>query len=138
MGSLLIISRLLLSTVFVVAGVGKLADNSGSRKAIIDFGIPDFLSPFLAICLPIVELALAIALIPTFTAWWGALGSLILLLAFSVAIGVNLVQGKKPDCHCFGQMHSKPVGISTLVRNGVLAGLSVLIVGQTSNHVVQV
>ena len=61
------------------------------------------------------------ALIPTALAWWGALGALALLLLFVAGIGINLARGHKPECHCFGQLHSAPAGWSTLVRNGLLA-----------------
>ena len=32
--------------------------------------------------------------------------------------------GRRPDCHCFGQIHSGPVGWPTLVRNAVLSLLA--------------
>src|SRR3712207_9448411 len=65
------------------------------------------------------ELAVAAALVFTTTAWWGALGALLLLLLFAVAIGANLARGRKPNCRCFGQLHSAPAGWSTLARNAV-------------------
>jgi peroxiredoxin len=47
-----------------------------------------------------------------------------LLLLFVAGIGANLARGRKPDCHCFGQLHSAPAGWKTLARNGVLAALA--------------
>ena len=38
MGIVLLVARLLLAGVFLVAGLGKLADRAGSRPAIVDFG----------------------------------------------------------------------------------------------------
>ena len=32
-----------------------------------------------------------------------------------------MARGNRPDCHCFGQLHSEPIGLSTLLRNGFLA-----------------
>jgi peroxiredoxin len=55
------------------------------------------------------------------------LGALTLLLLFVAGIGVNLARGRKPDCHCFGQLHSAPAGWSTLARNGALAALAGLV-----------
>jgi len=43
---------------------------------------------------------------------------------FVAGIGINLARGRKPDCHCFGQLHSAPAGWKTLVRNGVLAAVA--------------
>lgn len=124
METILLLARLLLAIVFIVAGVTKLADISGSQKALKDFGVPVVLSGPLGLLLPLTELTVAIALIPTSTALWGAMGALVLLLLFIAGIGVNLARGHKPDCHCFGQLHSAPAGWKTLARNGVLAAVA--------------
>jgi methylamine dehydrogenase accessory protein MauD len=133
MGIVLLVARLLLAGVFLVAGLGKLADRAGSRQAIVDFGVPARLSAPLSILLPLAELAVAAALIPTTTAWWSAVGALALLLLFVAGIAVNLARGSKPNCHCFGQLHSAPAGWPTLARNGVLAAVAGLIVWQGRN-----
>jgi thiol-disulfide isomerase/thioredoxin/uncharacterized membrane protein YphA (DoxX/SURF4 family) len=117
----LLIARLVLAGVFVLAGVGKLADLEGSRKAVVEFGVPAVLASPLALLLPLAELGVAVALLPASTAWLGALGALALLLVFVVGISINLARGRTPDCHCFGQIHSAPAGWNTLARNGVLA-----------------
>src|ERR671938_1135868 len=124
----LLIARLLLTLVFALAGAAKLADHKGSRQAIADFGLPPSLAPPLGILLPLGELAVAAALIPTATAWWGAIGALALLTLFIVGIGTNLARGRRPDCHCFGQLHSSPAGWNTLLRNGVLAAVAAFVV----------
>src|SRR5947209_5798790 len=125
----LLIARLLLAVVFVVAGLAKLADLAGSRQALRDFGVPALLAAPFGLLLPLAELAVAIALIPTVSAWWGALGALVLLLLFIAGISYNLARGRQSECHCFGQLHSAPVGWPTLVRNLVLAALAGFIVG---------
>jgi thiol-disulfide isomerase/thioredoxin len=107
-----------------LAGAAKLADRAGSRQAIVDFGLPALLARPLALLLPLVELGVAAALIPASSAWWGALGALGLLLLFVVGISINLARGRKPDCHCFGQLHSAPAGWNTLARNGALAAVA--------------
>jgi peroxiredoxin len=130
MDIVILFARLLLAAVFVVAGVAKLADREGSRRAVADFGVPSALAAPLGILLPLAELAVAAALIPTSTAFWGAVGALVLLLLFVAGIGANLARGRRPDCHCFGQLHSSPAGWSTLARNGVLAAIAALLVWQ--------
>ncbi len=124
----LLVARIALALVFAVAGLAKLADRAESQKAIVDFGLPAALAGPLGVFLPLAELAVAVALIPTSTAWWGAVGGLALLLLFIAGIGVNLAQGRKPNCHCFGQIYSSPAGWSTLIRNGVLAAIAGFIV----------
>jgi len=121
MGAALLLARLLLAAVLAVAGAAKLLDLAGTRETVRNFGVPARLAAPFALLLPLAELAVAAALIPTATAWWGAVGALALLLAFCAAIGVNLARGRTPDCHCFGQLHSSPAGRPTLLRNGALA-----------------
>ena len=121
MDAALLIARLVLGGVFVLAGVAKLSDLKGSRQAIIDFGVPPAIAAPLGLLLPVAELSVAATLLPASTAWWGALGALALLAVFVVGITYNLARGRKPDCHCFGQLHSAPAGWKTLARNGVLA-----------------
>jgi thiol-disulfide isomerase/thioredoxin/uncharacterized membrane protein YphA (DoxX/SURF4 family) len=124
MDAALLIARLVLAVVFIVAGLAKLSDLKGSRKAITDFGLPAVLASPLALLLPLAELGVGAALIPASSAWWGALGAVGLLLLFVVGISINLARGRKPDCHCFGQLHSGPAGWKTLARNGALAAVA--------------
>jgi peroxiredoxin/uncharacterized membrane protein YphA (DoxX/SURF4 family) len=129
MSSVLLLARFLLALVFAVAGLAKLADLAGSRQALRDFGMPPFLASPFGVLLPLAELAVALALLPSASAWWGAVGALVLLLLFVAGISYNLARGRTPDCHCFGQLHSAPAGWPTLMRNLVLVGLAGLVVG---------
>ena len=113
--------RLFLALVFGVAAVAKVADREGSRRAMIAFGVPEGLVGVTVWALPLVEILIALALIPLSTAWWGAIAALALLAVFTVGIGVMLARGQSADCHCFGQLHSKPVSWTTLARNLALA-----------------
>lgn len=117
----LLTAKVVLAAVFLVAGVTKLADRRGTRQGIAEFGVPMALAAPFAILLPFVELAVAAALVPAATAWFGALGALGLLVVFLAGIAVNLARGRKPECHCFGQLYSRPVGWTTLIRNALLA-----------------
>jgi peroxiredoxin len=123
-------ARLLLALVFVLASLTKLADQSGTRQALLGFGMPAALAAPLGLLLPLLEVGVAVALLPTGTAWAGAVGALALLGLFVAAIGVNLALGRRPDCHCFGQLHSAPAGGVTLLRNLVLAGVAGFVIWQ--------
>lgn len=120
MAEVLLAARLLVALVFAVAGVTKLVDLRGSRQAMEGFGLPPSLAEPAGLLLPLAELAVAAALIPGRTAWAASLAAALLLIAFITGIGVNLLQGRKPDCHCFGQLHSEPIGTGTIARNGAL------------------
>ena len=128
MSIVLLLARILLALIFLVAGLAKLADLAGSRQALRDFGVPSVLAKPFGVLLPLAELAVAVALLPSSSAWFAAVGALVLLLLFVAGISVNLVQGRTPACHCFGQLHSAPAGPWTLVRNLVLAALAGVVV----------
>jgi len=127
MDTLLLVARLVLAATFLLAGVTKLIDLAGSKKAMRDFGLPISIADVAGIALPVAELVVAVLLLPVATAWSGALGALVLLAAFLAGIGYNLAQGRTPDCHCFGQVHSEPIGPATIARNGVLAVLAAMV-----------
>ncbi|MBV8958339.1 MAG: DoxX family membrane protein [Actinobacteria bacterium] len=123
---MILIARVVLAVVFAVAAVGKLADRPGTRGALVDFGVPESLADPGALVLPFAELTVSAFCLVGPVAVWGAMGALVLLAFFSTGIAVSLASGRRPDCHCFGQLHSAPAGPGTLARNAVfivLAGL---------------
>ena len=124
MAAFLLLGRLVLAAVLGVAGVAKLLDRDGSRRALLDFGAPARVVGPAALVLPLVELGAAAALMPDASARWGALAALGLLVLFSVGIGVALARGRRPSCHCFGRLHSAPAGWRTLLRNTGLAAVA--------------
>jgi peroxiredoxin/uncharacterized membrane protein YphA (DoxX/SURF4 family) len=124
MDTAVLAARILLAAVFAVAGIAKLLDRDGSREALRGFAVPERLVRPVAAVLPIAELAIALALVPAATARWAALAAAALLGIFSFAIARSMAQGRAPDCHCFGQLHSEPVGAATLVRNNALTGVA--------------
>src|SRR4051812_126306 len=122
MQAVLLAGRLLLAAVFLVAAIAKLLDLPGSRRSLEQLGIPAGLVPAGAKALPVVELAIAVALVPLATAWVAAVAASVLLLAFTVGVAVALARGVEADCHCFGRVASRPIGPATLIRNlGLLA-----------------
>jgi uncharacterized membrane protein YphA (DoxX/SURF4 family) len=128
---LLICVRAALALVFIAAGVGKLLDPAGSRTALRGFGVPARWSGAAVRLLPVAELAVAAALLTQPLARVAAAAALLLLAAFIAGVANALRQGRAPDCHCFGQLHSAPAGRGTIVRNAVLAlpALLVLVAG---------
>ncbi len=128
MGAVLLSIRCLLAVVFLVAAIGKLADRRGSRQALEEFGVPTRAAGVGRVALPVAELLVAIALLLRPSARWGAGGALLLLIAFVIGVARAMSRGQAPDCHCFGQIHSHPAGLSTLFRNAALAVAAALIV----------
>lgn len=137
MDGLLLLARLVLAAVFVVSGIAKLLDLAGSQSAMRSFGVPESSSKAAGIALPVIEILIAVLLLPVASAKWGALAALALLIAFIAGISYNLSRGRKFDCHCFGQLTSSEIGPSTLIRNVVLGVIALFIVipGFASNNV---
>lgn len=124
----LLILRLALAAVFGTAGIAKLFDPAGSAKAAADFGVPLSLTRAVAYLLPAVELFIAASLLFVQFSWFGAIGAAALLLAFTFGMVVQLAKGNAPDCHCFGQIHSEPVGKASIARNIALLILAAFLV----------
>lgn len=132
METVLLLIRIFLFGVFALAGIGKLMDPAGSRKAVTEFGVPSSFVPFAALALPIVELLIAALFLFNATSWFAAIVGLLLLLIFIGGMIHMLARGKAPDCHCFGQIHSEPVGRSSIIRSVGFAALALVLAIQGS------
>lgn len=128
MDTLLVAAQCLLAAVFAVAGVAKLFDLNGSRRAVLDFGVPAPAARVIGTALPVAEIATAVALLFVPTARWAGLAALLLLGGFIGGISNAMRKGQAPDCNCFGQLHSAPAGKGTLGRNLVLAAVAIFVV----------
>jgi peroxiredoxin len=126
--AMILVGRAVLFGVFLVAGLSKLKDRAGSRQSFIDFGLPPGVAKPFGILLPTSEVIVAIGLLPASFAWISAVGVLVLLAVFILGITVALMQGKKPDCRCFGQIHSKPIGWDLVGRNAALATVAGIVI----------
>lgn len=126
----LLIIRLALAMVFGIAAMAKLFDRAGLEKALADFGVPKpLIGPFVYL-LPLAELLLAVSLLFVEVSWFGAIGSAALFGVFTAGMLYQLAKGNAPDCHCFGQIHNEPVGVTSVVRNVVLIGLAAILIAQ--------
>ncbi len=118
---LIVLVRITLSFIFSLAGITKLTDQPGTREAVQNFGAPPATAPVIALVLPFIELAIAIGLWFSETTAVASVAGIVLLSVFVVAVSVNLARGRTHDCHCFGQIYSRPLGWSTLLRNIIFA-----------------
>jgi uncharacterized membrane protein len=75
-------------------------------------------------CVPMLELAVAAALLLPATRTVAALGGAALLLLYSLAMAVNLKRGRRDlACGCGGAHERRPIGAWMVWRNLGLAGL---------------
>ena len=119
-----VVARLVLAAVFAVAAVGKLIDLAGSKAAMEQFGLPGPVASAAGSVLPAVEGVLAVMLLIDSTARLAALAAAGLLAVFVAAMARLMARGEAAECHCFGALHSAPVGWRTLARNAVLAAVA--------------
>lgn len=116
----LLVLRLVLFAVFATSAIAKLADRAGSAKAMRDFGVPGPLAIAAWLLLAVAELAIAAGLLFTSSSWHSALAAASLLVIFIAVMMYQYARGNAPDCHCFGQLHSEPVGLTSIIRNIIL------------------
>lgn len=131
---LLALATLLLAAVLAVSGAAKLIDLGGSAAALRGFGVPERLAPAAALALPLAELAIAAALLVPATTRAGAAAALALFAGMAVVVGVTLARGRRPDCGCFGKLHSQPIGRSTLARTVGLAAIAAFVALGGTRH----
>lgn len=110
-----------------MAAAGKLLDRAGSRWALRQFGVPPEAVAVVAAGLPLLELSIAAGLLVDPSARYAGAAAAGLLIVLSAGIAWALAHNRAPDCHCFGQFHSEPAGVSSLARNLALSALAVLV-----------
>jgi hypothetical protein len=119
--------RLLLASVFALAGVAKLRDRPLFARALQAFSVPDRLVGALSVAVPALELATALLLIPAGSARVAGVAACVLLVVFTLAVGLTVRRGGTPECSCFGSATAEPVGVLTIARNLVLLAMALSI-----------
>ena len=119
-------SRLLISVVLGLSAWGKLADRPAARKAVAEFGVPARWVTATGWAVPLTEAAVAVTVLPPWTAAWSAAAALLLLAVFTAAVARLLARGERPVCSCFGAASTTPVSAWTIVRNMALLVVAAL------------
>ena len=96
-------ARVVLGGVFVVAGVLKLPDPAAAIRAVRAYRLLSeaFVGP-VAFGLPVVEIAVGLALVAGVFVRTAALATAVLLAVFLLAVGSAWARGLQIDCGCFG------------------------------------
>jgi hypothetical protein len=79
-------ARLFLAAVLILAGVSKLIDRPGARRAITEFGVSRRFATLLAILVPVGELGVAVGLLADWGLVWGVIAATASALA-AVLVG---------------------------------------------------
>jgi hypothetical protein len=110
-----------IATLFAHAAIAKLGDRALFEQHLAAYGLPLALGGALARLLPLVEAAVALALL---TPWrpFGAAGAVALLLLYAAAMAWHRARGHRLDCGCGGE--PLPLSWTLVLRNVVLATLA--------------
>ena len=95
--------RLVLSGVWLWAGLVKVTEPSGAREAIIAYRVfPAWSVDFLGWALPGIEIALGILLLVGLFTRLSAIATAVIMVGFMVGISSVWIRGYSIDCGCFG------------------------------------
>jgi uncharacterized membrane protein YphA (DoxX/SURF4 family) len=96
-------ARLLLGVVLVVAGALKLPDPAAAMRAVRAYRLlPEVLVGPVAFGLPVLEIAVGLALLAGVFVRTAAVASAVLMVVFLAAVGSAWARGLQIDCGCFG------------------------------------
>jgi uncharacterized membrane protein YphA (DoxX/SURF4 family) len=110
---------ILISIVFLAAGLWKITDPIGAAVKLAQLRVPESLSVFTATSLGTVETFTGVLLlIPRFRRWGSISGSL-LLVAFMVFIGIHYNELRGADCSCFPWI-KRAVGPNFFLGDGIM------------------
>jgi hypothetical protein len=120
MDAVLLLLQAALAAVFGVAAVAKSYRPDRTRAALVGFGVPERLAPWLAPALPLAEGAAGVLLLPFVAPRLGAGAALGMLAVFTAVVARSLSRGQAVACSCFGAIVPRPIGRHTVVRNVLL------------------
>lgn len=107
---------------FMAAGVLKLADGRAWPRQAADLRV----ARPLALIVPWVEIVIGALLTAQLLEPWTAWAAIVMLVAFTIVIGLRLRESGRPPCNCFGSRSTRPLGSYHLLRNLGLLVVAVL------------
>lgn len=128
--------RLLLGGVFIAASFYKIQDPGEFAKSVYQYGVvPGDMINLFAMLLPWMEAIAGVMIILGCFTRGAALAIAAMLLSFTIALGINVAQGKSLDCGCFKsaseEKDSDP--ISLIYRDIAMLILAMQVVGVTTH-----
>lgn len=112
-------AAVLISLVFLVAGLWKITDPTGAGARLAQARVPESLSVIAAVGLGILETFTGILLlVPRFRRWGSWLGTL-LLFTFMVFIAIHYNELRGVDCSCFPWI-KRAVGPGFFIGDGIM------------------
>lgn len=124
----IIASALAIAVLLASAATHKVRAPARFARQLADYQLlPASLVRPVARLVPLLELAIAFALLVPVSRGWAALSAASLLALYAAAIGINLWRGRRDiDCGCAGPDQAQPLRPVLLLRNSVLVVLALL------------
>ena len=124
----IIASAVAIAVLLASAATHKVRAPARFARQLADYQLlPDSLVRPVARLIPLLELAIAFALLVPVSRGWAALSAAGLLALYAAAIGINLWRGRRDiDCGCAGPEQAQPLRPVLLLRNSVLVVLALL------------
>lgn len=124
----IIASAVAIAVLLASAATHKVRAPARFARQLADYQLlPDSLVRPVARLIPLLELAIAFALLVPVSRGWAALSAASLLALYAAAIGINLWRGRRDiDCGCAGPDQAQPLRPVLLLRNSVLVVLALL------------
>jgi uncharacterized membrane protein YphA (DoxX/SURF4 family) len=117
--------RFALGTMFSLSALAKVPDLEGFHALVRDYRlVPRRVSRTVALSIPSIEALLGICLLLGIAVQVAAAMAALLLVAFTVALAVNLARGRRVGCGCFGTITHHEISLFAVLRNVCLIGLS--------------
>jgi uncharacterized membrane protein YphA (DoxX/SURF4 family) len=125
---LIFAARLLIAVTLLAAGAMKLrAGRATFAQAVRDYDLlPARLVTPVAMTLPPFEIAVGVLLLAGAMTRPAAAAACVVLIAFALAVALNLARGRANDCGCFGGQRSR-IAWRVVQRNAALAATAFLV-----------
>jgi uncharacterized membrane protein len=116
----------ILALVFLTGAWSKLRARATFEGVVYNYRLlPESAVLPVSYLLPLAELAVGLGLVYAPTRPSAAIGALLLLAMFTVAIAINLARGRREiDCGCFSAVLKQRLSGGLIVRNVVLMGVA--------------
>lgn len=132
-----LVFRLILAALFLTSAIGKLVDiERYSVDAVYDFGIlPMVLARPFGLVMPFIELLCALGLLCGVLTRLSAFGVALMSVAFFLAKGFLLAQGRNIECGCFGAIVDTLASVTIFMDVPMLFfGLVVMMASPDTRH----
>jgi len=112
--------------IFIIASIGKIIDPAGFMEKVYEYSmLPDAFVPVFAYTLPWVEFIIGLLLMFDIYVQSAALIAIFSLIAFMIAIMVQVSRGVSMDCGCFDFMFpDEKTGWATISRDFIMICLA--------------